>query len=205
MAYSDFTLKQLEKEYGLHSKVAQLFPLPIALVQPSELLRMDMERSNRLPMSSEKAKSELLITPIIKEIVAKNDYVFNLFLGISLDVQNNLSGICDYILSYGKDSLYVEAPIICLVEAKNRALEEGYAQCAAEMYAAHLFNQQENRVLPVIYGCVTNAFEWIFLKLEQSTIYISQERFSSYENLPKLLGAWQFIFDYYKKEISLFQ
>jgi hypothetical protein len=59
-----------------------------------------------------------------------------------------------------------------MVEAKKGEIEEGFGQCGAEMYAAQLFNQRHNNPQKVIYGCVTNAFTWSFLKLEQNTLSI---------------------------------
>ncbi|MEM6698189.1 MAG: hypothetical protein AAF806_12045 [Bacteroidota bacterium] len=40
----------------------------------------------------------------------------------------------------------------------------------------------------IIYGAVTNAFDWVFLKLEDATVWIDLERY--YLNqLPRLLGT----------------
>jgi hypothetical protein len=40
------------------------------------------------------------------------------------------------------------------------------------MYAAQLFNQQHNKEQAAIYGCVTNALVWCFLKLENNNLLI---------------------------------
>ena len=66
----------------------------------------------------------------------------------------------------------IDAPIFCLVEAKNDNIEKGIAQCGAEMYAAKLFNDRQGKPRDVIFGCVTTAFSWAFLKLENNTLYI---------------------------------
>ena len=88
----------------------------------------------------------------------------------------------------------LEAPIFCLVESKNQAIEDGFTQCAAEMYAARLFNQQNNEPFEIIYGAVTNGYDWSFLKLEGNTVYVDIDRYFINE-LPKLLGILQFIVD----------
>ena len=91
-----------------------------------------------------------------------------------------------------------QCPIFCMVESKNKAPDEGFAQCAAEMYAARLFNQQMGDPYETIYGAVTNAFDWVFLKLEGNTVYVDIDRY--YLNqLPKLLGILQYIIDVAKK------
>lgn len=198
MPYSDFTLLRLEEEFGLRYATTHLFPKPHREVPPSSFLQKEMERAEMYPLSSEKAKSELMITPILKEVLERNNYIFSLFSGYSLDVQGSLSGICDYILSAKYDRFHVRAPIVCLVEAKNRTIEEGYGQCAAEMYAAQLFNQQKKQNITTVFGCVSTGYEWNFLKLEQSSLLIDIDRFTYYQNLPQLLGAWQYIIDFYK-------
>jgi hypothetical protein len=64
------------------------------------------------------------------------------------------------------------------------------------MYAARLFNQQNNEPYDTIYGAVTNAYEWIFLKLEGNTVLIDKKRYYLNE-LPTLLGVLQFITNQY--------
>jgi hypothetical protein len=83
-----------------------------------------------------------------------------------------------------------QRPIFCMIESKNKTPDEGFAQCAAEMYAAKRFNEQMNESTEIIYGAVTNAFDWVFLKLENDTIYVDTQRYYLNE-LPKLLGIFQ--------------
>jgi hypothetical protein len=71
---------------------------------------------------------------------------------------------------------------------KNKTVEEGYAQCAAEMYASSLFNEQMNEPLTTIYGTVTNGFDWVFLKYEHKSIEIDMNRYYL-GNLPQLLSV----------------
>ena len=83
-----------------------------------------------------------------------------------------LTGFCDFVLSAEPFQADITAPIFCLVEAKKDDIEKGTAQCGAEMYAAKVYNEQAGMPRKVIYGCVTTAFSWCFLKLEQKTLYI---------------------------------
>lgn len=83
------------------------------------------------------------------------------------------------------------------MESKNKAPDEGFAQCAAEMYAARLFNQQTNQPYETIYGAVTNGFEWVFMQLENQTLFIDSDRY--YLNEPQiLLSLLQHIVNQYK-------
>jgi hypothetical protein len=45
------------------------------------------------------------------------------------------------------------------METQNKTVEEGYAQCAAEMYAANVFNEQMDEPQKTIYGAVTNGYD----------------------------------------------
>ena len=71
-----------------------------------------------------------------------------------------------------------------------------------ELYSSFLI--EEDRVInkefgiasPIVYGCVTNAFEWVFLKLEDELVTIDNHRYSI-NDLPELLGALQNIIDVY--------
>ena len=108
-----------------------------------------------------------------------------------------LQGNPDYMLSARPHIVEVTAPIFCLMESKNKTPDEGFAQCAAEMYAARLFNQQTGENISTIYGAVTNAYDWIFLKLEGDTIFIDKNRYYL-NDLPQLLGVLQHITSKYK-------
>lgn len=92
-------------------------------------------------------------------------------------------------MSLSPQSFELKAPIFCLVEAKNRSLEEGFGQCAAEMYAATLFNEQEGFDCPRMYGAVTTGYDWAFLKLENQNILIDTDRYGLL-NLPQLLSVF---------------
>lgn len=59
------------------------------------------------------------------------------------------------------------------------------------------FNQENNEPYQIIYGAVTNAYDWVFLKLEGINILIDQERYFL-NDLPKILGIFQFVLDQYK-------
>jgi hypothetical protein len=93
----------------------------------------------------------------------------------------------DFMISANANIVEPQNPIFCLVESKNKSPDEGFAQCAAEMYAAKLFNQQMGEAEVTIYGAVTNAFDWVFLKLEGNKVYVDINRYYLNE-LPKLLG-----------------
>lgn len=171
-------------------------PLP-----PSDFLLLMLADNEGLPLANEKAKSEHIVAPILKEIRRKNIDKLTYFSGYTLnvDAKRGLNGRCDFILSMKPHTLNIEAPLFCIVEAKSEAPDDAnaIAQCIAEMYAARLFNENRNNTeIKNIYGAVTNGYEWIFLKLENNTAIVDNQRFSTLR-LPELLGVLQYIIDQY--------
>jgi hypothetical protein len=65
------------------------------------------------------------------------------------------------------------------------------------MYAARLFNQQMGEKEEVVFGTVTNAFDWTFLKLEGNCVYVDIDRYYLNE-LPAILGILQSIIAKYE-------
>ncbi len=198
MAYSDFTVTKFEQRFNIRQTRAELFAQPIQAVQPSALLLATISSAERMPLFSEKAKSEMLIAPILLEILRQNEYRFTIFSGFSFDIDplTGLNGVCDFLLSTEPDSIEIKAPVFCIVEAKNRTVEEGIGQCAAEMYAARLFNAASEKPTPIVYGTVTNAYDWVFLRLEEQTLTVDRDRYYL-GDLPQLLGVLQTIVEMY--------
>ena len=196
MVYSDFTsLKQLEKVFGTKQKIEN-FLANTSPQLPTEKLLFDLREAAEMPLhSSEKAKSELLIMPVLKE-VRRNNKNFNIFSGYAFDVNPmlGLNGFCDYLLSTDIESFDISSAVFCVVEAKNRSIEEGLGQAGAEMIAAQQFNKSENKPTVAVFGCVTNAYEWVFLKLENNLLTLDTERYYLSENdLPRLLGVLNYM------------
>ena len=203
MAYEDFTFAKLKRNFGLEQEDTHLFQdVTIIPFVPSQHLLDDVSEAKDMPLLSEKAKSELLISPIVRELKRQNKHI-SIYSGyaFNIDSQSDLVGTPDFMISAKPKIVELQTPIFCLVESKNRIPDEGYAQCAAEMYAARLFNQQNNEPYDTVYGAVTNAFEWVFLKLENNTVLIDKNRYFL-NDLPTLLGILQFITDEYKVDVK---
>jgi hypothetical protein len=196
MAYSDFTFAKLKKRFKITQESVYLFEgISIAPLVPSAKLLDDLKEAEQMPMLTEKAKSEYLIAPFVKDLKRRHPNL-SIFSGytLNIDVENELNGAPDFIISKRPRIVEIEAPIFCIMETKNKTVEEGYAQCAAEMYAAYLFNEQMNEPLVTIYGAVTNGFDWVFLKYENLTIQIDMNRYYL-GNLPQLLGVMDYIIE----------
>ncbi len=112
-----------------------------------------------------------------------------------MDKENALKGRCNYLLSKSI-AAFIDTPVFAIFEAKDDNLENWYGQCGAEMYAAHLYNEQNDKPLPFIFGAVTNGLNWQFLKLEGKQLSIDTAYYSL-QNLPTLLGTLQGILEMY--------
>lgn len=195
MAYSDFTLTKLKKQFGLQQKRVELFN-NIVEIAPSQHLAFDIEEGSRMPKNTEKARSENLVSPVLKETFRHNKEKLTLFsgYGFNVDSEKGLNGNCDCIIAGQGDIMELTNPIICLVEAKNGVIEDGYGQCGAEMYAARLYNEDLGTPITEMYGIVTNGEEWQFMMLKEQMIYF-EAKTVSLDRLPRILGILQHIVD----------
>ena len=170
MAYSNFTdLSVLRREFGLTiSFQAHLFEGEYSAI-PSDFLRTALREYEPLALAigTEKARSELLIMPILAEVRRQRDQQISLFSGVdfNVDAERGLNGYCDYLLSRDSNPYSIHAPVFAVVEAKNEKINLGLAQCAAELVAAQIFNQREDTALPALYGAVTTGSNWRFMRL----------------------------------------
>ncbi len=191
MAYSDFKLDELVKKFNLTLReVSDLFG-DILDVPPSDYLRLTLKQNVNLAVAinTEKARSELIIAPVLLEVKQRFADEVSLFSGIdfTVDSAQGLGGICDFLISRSPEQLFVRAPVLTLVEAKNENLKSGFAQCIAEMLAAQLFNQQEANEISTIYGAVTIGTLWRFLKLSGQVVAIDLTEYFI-KDIDKILG-----------------
>jgi hypothetical protein len=175
MAYTQFKkLEQLQMSFGIETNQIEWLPNSLAGIKPSPILLQYLADAKLESLRTEKAKSEYVIAPVIKELRRNNPNRFSSFSGfeLSVDKSRGLTGFCDFILSSVPFKAEITAPIFCLVEAKKDDIEKGTAQCGAEMYASQLYNEKKGTPKKIIFGCVTTAFSWCFLKLEDHTLSI---------------------------------
>jgi hypothetical protein len=195
-SYSDYTLEDLREILGLDNTKKNL-NLLINKIQPSDFLTTTMKRNQIVPINTEKARSELLITPILVEWINNNPLKMQYLSGNTFDVEPSkaLKGRCDFLFTK-HFSLDIVAPVVAIFEAKDDNVDNWYAQCGAEMYAARLFNQRKNEPYHIIHGAVTDGYEWVFLRLEDDLLCIDQDRYYL-RNLSELLGVLQTIMNFY--------
>jgi hypothetical protein len=177
MPYSQFTtITKVKEAFNLSTIEGIRFLPEIAPISPSNTLRDYLEETIPIAIAtgSEKARSELIIAPVLVEVRRILNRKVTLFSGEDLTVDESLglNGRCDFLISRSSEMLAIEAPAVVIVEAKQADLKTGFGQCVAEMVAAQKFNQLKEKPIPIIYGSVSNGVQWQFLKLEGQTITI---------------------------------
>ncbi len=191
MSYSDFTLETVKKKLYLNISsreniFSQVAPLPV-----SEYLQETLAYNVPFALASntEKSRSEMIITPILLELTKKLNNQISLFSGVEFNIEPNqgLSGNCDFIISRSPELLFINIPVIIIVEAKKENIKAGLGQCIAEMYAAKLFNEREENEITEIYGVVTTGEIWKFLKLSGEMVQIDLAEYFL-NDVNKILG-----------------
>lgn len=187
MSYSDFTIDMLRRDFGIRVHDRPFFK-EIGTVEPSSWLQEGLAEGATLAVVSEKARSEFIVAPVLiacREILARKVHIFS---GIRLDADpdKGLKGECDFILAQTDSAFALQGPLMTIVEAKKNDIEEGIAQCAAQLLGAGIYNEKDRTPLPYLYGCVTTGRDWQFLKLENEDLFIHPERYSI-EQVGKIL------------------
>lgn len=176
MSYSDFSVEDVKQRFKLSFEEGQDLFASVPAVEVSSLLRETLADNLSLAfaLSTEKARSELIVAPVLLEVRRQVDRQMSLFSGVDFNVaaDQGLRGVCDFLLSRSREQLFIEAPVVAIVEAKNEDLKPGIGQCVAQMMAARLFNQRKDREFPSLYGAVTSGTNWRFLRLADDSTYV---------------------------------
>lgn len=191
MSYSEFSLAKAKQNFGLTTIEKRDIFAAVPELAASNLLTeiLNYNLAIALGSNSEKARSELIISPILVDLRRQLKNEINLFSGIDFTVDDSkgLHGTCDFIITKSPEILMVTAPVIIVVEAKKENINAGFGQCAAEMVAAQIFNQQSATGIKTIYGAVTTGSIWQFLKLEGQTLSIDLSEYYL-KDVNKILG-----------------
>jgi hypothetical protein len=158
--FSSFTLasalKQLKVEHFLPWDLVAP-PLPV-----TDFLRERLQRLEKIfDLRGYEESKKLLIDALCEESILPCDRL-KVWKGAALK-SDELNGNVDYLIA--ENRVYLEAPILCIAEAKKDNFEQGLGQCLVEMQACQWNNRQlANGEIDVI-GIVTNGDTWQFYKL----------------------------------------
>jgi hypothetical protein len=191
MSFSNFTLSKVKSDFNITTLESQiLFPI-IDPIKPSELLTLNLKENLSLAtaINTEKARSELIIMPVLTEVRRYLQGKISLFSGaeFNVDLESGLNGTCDFILTRSSEQFFITKPVVTIIEAKRENIPSGLGQCIATMIAAQRFNEQEGEPIDTLYGAVTTGTDWKFLKLIQQVAYIDSSDYFISE-IDKILG-----------------
>ena len=194
MSYSDFNLKKVKSQFNLNIVEHEDLFSTVEDVEISDFLSTILKQNIpiALAIGTEKASSELIIINILLEIKKQLNISFFSGIDFTVDKEKGLNGFCDFIVSKSPEQLFLDSPVVTVVEAKNEKIVSGLGQCIAEMIAAQTYNEQEKNAISCTYGAVTTGHAWKFLKLEKSTVYVDIEDY--YIKYPrKILGIFHYM------------
>lgn len=119
------------------------------------------QRLNYVSLSSEAARRETFIAPIVMDAAELS--LAQVRIEYPLNVTNWLKGTLDYYLYQGQQLL--------IIEAKQADLVKGFKQLAVELIA---LDQAEKTDQPILLGAVTTGEVWMFGQLHRSDRLIMQ-------------------------------
>jgi hypothetical protein len=154
-------------EFGYRYTKARL-QLPKTTRQIDGLPELQQQIENTLPfvtLTSETAKREILIAPILSRVAVISQEILR--IEYPLKVNNLLQGNLDYLIR--------AAHSLVVVEAKRDDLTRGFTQLAVEMIALSMVEDAPE----LLYGVVTIGNLWIFGTLDATHQTITQD-ISSY-------------------------
>jgi hypothetical protein len=190
MAFRDFGFPQVQERLGLRVEDVDLFSAtpPVAVREEFAAFLRD-GTSLALANSTEKAKSEFIIAPVLLELRRSLGPKFALFSGVEwdFDVALGLNGYCDFILGRGPSQHILQAPFIAIAQAKNDLIRPGLGQCIAAMVAARMSNERTGLTSSTIQGAVSTGAAWKFLRLRGDVVAMDIPEYFI-DNLPKIMG-----------------
>ncbi|MEO1352082.1 MAG: hypothetical protein AAFW84_25310 [Cyanobacteria bacterium J06635_15] len=157
-SFSSFTYKDAFKQLGiaeLKRWTIEAQPAPI-----SSFFQQRLARLQRFDLESMEVSKTLLIDAICEEGLEGFDQL-KIWKGAYLE-GDTACGNADYLIAERR--AYLEAPFVCVIEAKKDNFEQGAAQCLVEMQVCQWIHQQLGHLLDS-YGIVTNGEGWKFYRL----------------------------------------
>ena len=141
MSYSRFNLETVEQTFGLNIiENLELFA-KIPEVEISDFLKQCLQYNTPLALeiATEKARSEMIITPILIELKQQFESNISLFSGreFNVDSQLGLIGFCDFIISKSPSQLIIKSPVAIILEAKNDNIQSGLGPVSYTHLRAH--------------------------------------------------------------------
>ena len=151
-------------EFGFSLERSSL-DLPRSNTNFDQLTELKNSIQRRLPyvsLTSEAARREILIAPVVLALI---DYTHaQLRIEYSINVSEQLKGALDYYLHTQHNLL--------VIEAKNADLARGFTQLAVELIALDQWTTSNE---PLLYGIVSTGDIWQFGVLNREQKHVQQD------------------------------
>ena len=133
-----------------------------ALDRLTDLKNRITESLPRLSLTSEMARREFLIAPVLMDVLHYTQATLNVEYPVS--VNNQLKGSLDYLLQNHQ--------IFLVIEAKKEDLERGFLQLAIELIALDQWIESDQ---PILYGAISTGNIWQFGQFHRSSRQVIQD------------------------------
>ncbi len=128
----------------------------------TELKARIEESLPRLSLTSEMARREFLIAPVLTDVLHYTQATLNVEYPVV--VSNQLKGSLDYLLQNHQTFL--------VIEAKNEDLERGFVQLAIELIALDQWIESDQ---PILQGAISTGNIWQFGQFDRASRRITQD------------------------------
>ncbi len=149
-------------DVSLHRRSVVLPHYAGPLDRLSELKTRIEESLPLLSLTSEMARREFLIAPVLTDVLHYTQARLDVEYPVA--VSHQLKGSLDYLLQNGRSFL--------IVEAKNEDLERGFVQLAVEMIALDQWIESDQ---PVLKGAISTGNIWQFGEFNRASREITQD------------------------------
>ncbi len=116
----------------------------------------------RLSLTSEMARREFLIAPVLTDLLHYTQATLNVEYPVA--VSDQLKGSLDYLLQNHQTFL--------VIEAKNEDLERGFVQLSIELIALDQWIESDQTIL---YGAISTGNIWQFGRFDRQSRAITQD------------------------------
>ncbi len=173
----------------LHIDELQRWRIEIHSCPASDFLKLRLQRLEQcFDLQNYEESKKLVIDAICEEAIITFEHL-KIWKGAALS-SDVATGAADYLIAERR--AYLEAPFLCIVEAKKDDFEQGLAQCLVEMQACQWRNTQIGKQIDV-FGIVTNGDTWKAYKLAIAGA-VSETMPHATGDLERVLGLLQAIF-----------
>lgn len=160
----DFDSEEILDYFGFGLEIQRL-TLPKVQLDPTDVLSLTQRIDTFLPhitLSSEMARREFLIAPVLMDLVRFTS--LKVKVSYWIEVSDQLRGALDYYLQSDSNLL--------IIEAKDENLQRGFTQLAVELIALHQWTEAST---PYLFGAVSIGNVWQFSRCDRRNQVITQD------------------------------